>query len=127
VGSKAHLDTHIALWLHDTLIEKISPAQAHLIETSDVFISQFVRLELHYLFEIGRINIKPDTIISFLSTNADILVSTTPLQKIMNEAVRLQWTRDPFDRLITANALAEKASLLTQDSTILRHCSSAVG
>jgi PIN domain nuclease of toxin-antitoxin system len=127
VGSKAHLDTHIALWLHDTLIEKISPAQAHLIETSDVFISQFVRLELHYLFEIGRINIKPDTIISFLSTNADILVSTTPLQKIMNEAVRLQWTRDPFDRLITANALTEKASLLTQDSTILRHCSSAVG
>lgn len=127
MGSKAHLDTHIALWLHDTLIEKISPAQAHLIETSDVFISQFVRLELHYLFEIGRIDIKPDTIISFLSTNADILVSTTPLQKIMNEAVRLQWTRDSFDRLITANALAEKASLLTQDSTILRHCSSAVG
>ena len=127
MAATAHLDTHIALWLYDALFDKISAAQKKLIESSSLFISEFLRLELHYLHEIGRIGVKPDTIISHLSAYADILVSTCPLHDLMNEAVKITWTRDPFDRLITANAQAEKALLLSQDTIILNHYLHAVG
>ena len=36
-------------------------------------------------------------------------------------AAGLTWTRDPFDRLIVADALAANTQLLTKDDTILRH------
>lgn len=127
VASEAHLDTHIALWLYDALIEKLSPAQVSLIENSRLFISEFARLELHYLYETGRISVKPAVILPHLTAHAEVTVSSCPLNIIMDEAVKMRWTRDPFDRLITANALAEKAILLTRDETILAHCRSAVG
>ena len=127
MASPAHLDTHIALWLHDGLVDKLSPEQFSLIEKADLFMSEFVRLELHYLHEIGRISVKPEMIRTHLAAHAEVKVSPYPLNAVMNEAVKMVWTRDPFDRLITANALAEKAVLLTRDTTILTHYRSAVG
>lgn len=35
------------------------------------------------------------------------------------------WTRDPFDRLIVAHALAHRATLLTADETIRAHSRTA--
>jgi PIN domain nuclease of toxin-antitoxin system len=37
----------------------------------------------------------------------------------------LFWTKDPFDRLIVAHALAADAILLTADGTIREHCPQA--
>lgn len=127
MATKAHLDTHIALWLHDTLEDKFSSSQINCIETCDLFISEFVRLELYYLHEIGRIRIKPPSILSHLAAHAEVTLSSCPLHVLMNEAVKYTWTRDPFDRLITANASVEKAVLLTRDERILTHCHLAVG
>ncbi|MCF7950382.1 MAG: hypothetical protein K9L57_01970 [Spirochaetaceae bacterium] len=39
---------------------------------------------------------------------------------------RHKWTRDPFDRLITAQADIQAASLLTKDGTIRTHYPKAV-
>jgi PIN domain nuclease of toxin-antitoxin system len=36
------------------------------------------------------------------------------------------WTRDPFDRLIVANAMADGAPLITADETILANFRDAV-
>jgi len=36
-------------------------------------------------------------------------------------AVDLTWTRDPFDRLIDAHAIAASVPLLTADRAILEH------
>ena len=36
------------------------------------------------------------------------------------------WTREPFDRLIVANAMADGVRLLTADEMILRHFKDAV-
>jgi acetylornithine deacetylase/succinyl-diaminopimelate desuccinylase-like protein len=36
------------------------------------------------------------------------------------------WTRDPFDRLIVANAMADGATLITADRVILRHFDQAI-
>jgi PIN domain nuclease of toxin-antitoxin system len=64
--SVVFLDTHIAVWLYAGLIVKISETAKQTIEANDLLISPMVRLELQYLFEIGRITVKPDTIIKNL-------------------------------------------------------------
>jgi PIN domain nuclease of toxin-antitoxin system len=123
----AHLDTHVALWLHDSVVEKLSSRQRELIETCNLSISEFVRLEMQFLYEIGRIKTTPDHIVAHLAAHADVTLSTCSLHALMNEAIKVHWTRDPFDRLIVANALAEKVTLITLDRVILKNCHCAVG
>jgi PIN domain nuclease of toxin-antitoxin system len=53
--SVVFLDTHITVWLYAGLIEKISQTAKKTIEANDLLISPMVKLELQYLFEIGRI------------------------------------------------------------------------
>jgi len=38
----------------------------------------------------------------------------------------LSWTRDPFDRVITAQAATDGSSLITKDEIILHHYENAV-
>lgn len=127
MASSAHLDTHVAVRLHDSITQRPSQRQKDLVESRDLCISEFVRLEMQYLYEIGKITIAPQRIIAHPAAHADVVVSTCPLSAIMDEVVGIRWARDPFDRLITANALAEKAELITRDRYILENSRLAVG
>ena len=49
------LDTHIIVWLYAGLVEELTVEVIQAIETHELYISEVVRLELQYLFEIGRI------------------------------------------------------------------------
>ena len=46
---------------------------------------------------------------------------TLPTASIVGAALLQTWTRDPFDRLITANAAAAAAVLVTRDRAMRRH------
>jgi PIN domain nuclease of toxin-antitoxin system len=41
--------------------------------------------------------------------------------EVAHAAERLSWTRDPFDRLIAAQAIVADAPLVTADRTLLEH------
>ena len=116
--SLVYLDTHIVVWLYAGLIEKITENAKKAIEDCDVFISQLVRLELQYLFEIGRIKHKPSMVIKSLSESIDLKVSDFPLSEIINEALKTDWTRDVFDRLLVAEAKSNQAGFITADDNI---------
>jgi PIN domain nuclease of toxin-antitoxin system len=116
--SVVFLDTHIAVWLYARLIEKISQTAKQAIEANDLLISPMVRLELQYLFEIGRITVKPDTIIKNLFAAIGLKVSETPLQQIIEEALKISWTRDVFDRLLSAEATVIGGGFITADENI---------
>ncbi len=116
--SVVFLDTHIAVWLYAGLIEKISETAIQTIEANDLLISPIVKLELQYLFEIGRITVKPDTIIKNLFAAIGLKVSETPLQQIIEEALKISWTRDVFDRLLSAEALVVGGGFITADENI---------
>lgn len=45
---------------------------------------------------------------------------------IINHSVIINWTRDPFDRLIVSNASVDNHILLTKDYHILNHYENAV-
>ena len=53
-------------------------------------------------------------------------VSTLSFQRVVAAAVEQTWTRDPFDRLIVAQAQAEGASLVTADKLIRKHFARSV-
>ena len=51
----AYLDTHVAVWLHAGLIEKLSLEAKRQIEANDLLLSPMVLLEFLYLYERERI------------------------------------------------------------------------
>jgi PIN domain nuclease of toxin-antitoxin system len=124
--AKTYLDTHVVIWLNDIEIDKLSEEASKLINEGNLFISEFVRLELQYLREIGKLREEADTIISFLNTEIDVKLCDKNLHSIITEALIYDWTRDPFDRLITANASIDNNLLITKDDSILGNYKYAV-
>ena len=116
--SLVYLDTHIVVWLFAGLTDKLSENAKSEIEERDVYISQMVRLELQYLYEIGRIKVKPYVILKNLSKAINLRVSNTPMGEIIDEALRIDWTRDVFDRLLIAEARVKGSGLITADERV---------
>ncbi|MBF0102454.1 MAG: PIN domain-containing protein [Desulfobacterales bacterium] len=125
--SLVYLDTHIVCWLYEKRIEKLSQTAIDAIEEGNLFVSPMVDLEIQYLFEIGRISEPSDTVLSALSEDIGLQISTTPFSLIAVQARTLNWTRDPFDRLIVAEVLLKQnAQLITKDKNIREHFEKAV-
>ena len=120
------LDTHIVVWLYAGLIEKFSVRAAELIEDNNLYISNMVRLELQYLYEIGRLTEKPDVILDELSKTTGLQVHPMKAKSVFDIAMIQSWTRDVFDRLITAEAITMDTFLITKDKKILANYNKAV-
>jgi len=121
-----YLDTHIVVWLYAGLTAKLSDCAKHLINENELYISPIVRLELQYLYEIGRITEKSDDIVLELVSCLDLKVCKKDFNLIINQSVIINETRDPFERLIVSNASVDNHILLTKDYHILNHYENAV-
>ena len=115
------LDTHILLWLYDKLEDKFSNAIKELINRNDIYISPISKLELQYLKEIKRINHSPNVIIEFLSRSIGLQVATLSFNDVIDEAMKIKWTRDPFDRIIVSTSKITKSIFITADKIILKN------
>ncbi|MBE2201144.1 MAG: PIN domain-containing protein [Anaerolinea sp.] len=116
-----YLDTHVVVWLYAGLTNKFSETAGTLINDHELFISPIVRLELAYLHEIERVTADSDAIIADLSQRIGLQVYDKNFNSIINLALAMSWTRDPFDRLIVANAAVHDDILLSKDINILTH------
>ena len=117
--SLVYLDTHIVVWLYAGLLDRFTPKAKAGIDDNNVVISQFVRLELQYLYEIGRIKVEPDKIIGALASEIDLRISECPLNHTIEKALSINWTRDVFDRLLVAETMRDQSLLLiTADKKI---------
>jgi len=121
-----HLDTHVVCWLFEGRIELLSPAAAQAIDRGALEISPMVALELQYLREIGRIRHGPGRILTALRRDLGLSVSELAFEAVVARARTLAWTRDPFDRLISAHAAAARARLVTRDDVIRRRFRAAL-
>jgi PIN domain nuclease of toxin-antitoxin system len=119
------LDTHAVVFLHAGETELFTETARALMEAESLVISPMVYLELEYLFEIGRIRLRAEKILEDLAKEIDLRVMERRWGEIAIAAARQSWTRDPFDRLIAAQAIVEKTRLLSKDVRILEHCSLA--
>jgi PIN domain nuclease of toxin-antitoxin system len=50
--------------------------------------------------------------------DASFTVDDIPLVTVVRHALRLDWTRDPFDRLVVAHSSARRVALCTLDRRI---------
>jgi len=116
-----YLDTHIVVWLFAGLVEKFTPNARELINTQDILVSPIVRLELQYLHEIQRVAEAADGIITDLAGRIGLKVCNRAFDAVVVQALALDWTRDPFDRLIVAHASLGNNVLISKDEQILEH------
>lgn len=116
-----YLDTHVVAWLYAAEIGLLTDTARRLIRDNDVLISPIVRLELQYLFEIGRTSIPAGEVINDLSGSIGLQICHQPIARVIEKAERESWTRDPFDRIIVAQASLSETTLVTKDEAIHQH------
>ncbi len=115
------VDTHVLVWVLAGEHARLPAGVRRLLEAERLSVSPMVELELTYLHEIGRLTRPAHDVLAELRVALELVVSTAPFDRIVAAAVALTWTRDPFDRLIAGNALADHTPLLTADQTMRRH------
>ncbi|MGH9112620.1 MAG: type II toxin-antitoxin system VapC family toxin [Acidimicrobiales bacterium] len=126
MASLTHLDTHVAAWLYVDRRDLLSATARDHIERDELAISPMAILELTYLHEVGRRRTDGPTVLSSLRDDLGVDLDPTPFGDVVRRAHSCSWTRDPFDRLIGAQALTAGAQLLTRDAVLLEHVKSAV-
>jgi PIN domain nuclease of toxin-antitoxin system len=115
-----YLDTAVAIWLAQGAPDRLSPAATHHLDrAANLRISPAVLLELEFLHEIGRVLLSATDIRRKLEIEAGITVCELGFLPVIETALRENWTRDPFDRMITAHARSNAlAWLVTSDRRI---------
>ena len=121
-----HLDTHVVVWLAMKEHHRLPDDVIERINASELMVSPAVILELQYLVETKKIAGHPLKIIESLQAVTGLEICKDSFEWVIRESLALSWTRDPFDRLIVAQASLAKTFLLTKDRNIHRHYSRAV-
>ena len=120
------LDTHAVVWLYQKQLEKFTPEGLERLEKDVLYISPMVGLELEYLYEIERLTIGSEIILSYLQDTIGLETDVVSFLPVAERALKMKWTRDPFDRIISAQADFHSADLLTKDAIILEHYGAAI-
>jgi PIN domain nuclease of toxin-antitoxin system len=124
---RLYLDSHVLVWLYQDGAARLTPKGMHAIEAAEqLLISPMVELELSYLHEISRINCTSSVLLDCLRRDLGVEICHQPFATVVGSALALDWTRDPFDRIIVAQAAHRKSLLLTADQNILKHYAAAI-
>lgn len=114
---KLLLDTHIFLWLNADDPRLGRKARKLIDESQEIFVSSVVFWELAIKNSLGMLDADLDELKSAMANNA-----FTPLPVTIDHACaaeKLPWHhKDPFDRMLVAQALTEPLRLLTADRKI---------
>jgi len=117
-----YLDTNVAVWLAEGNRQRIGLAGRGRIESDDLLLSPMVLMELEYLLEIQRILLPARDLLTKLAHEIGVRVCGLDFPSIVDAALDEKWTRDPFDRIIVAQAKANGlAWLVSADTEIQSH------
>jgi PIN domain nuclease of toxin-antitoxin system len=110
------LDTNAVLWL-----EQGHRRSRPLTERERLYLSPATLLELQLLAESGRLRALPGVTPAVVAADDRWIVDDVPSSRWFMAAVEIDWTRDPFDRLIVAHARLRRWKLATSDMSVLEH------
>ena len=100
------------------LVDPLPARVRELLDGSDLLISPAVQLELQYLFEIRRTAEPAKMVLESLGREVGLKVCDLPFPDVVEIALSLDWTRDPFDRLLVSQAELRRTPLITKDRHI---------
>jgi PIN domain nuclease of toxin-antitoxin system len=113
------LDTHAFLWQADPKGRQLGKKSKRLLQEAEVvYVSAISVAELHIKSTLGKLAVREDL------SSAIVEVGDVPLPFSTQAADALQHLlalsrHDPFDRMLVAQAEAERLTLLTGDSVLL--------
>jgi len=118
----AYLDTHVVLWLVAGKVNRLSSKARGLLEKADLRLSHMAFLELEYLHELRRTKFSARDLLKKVNHETNLSFCDLSFSEIAGAALDEKWTRDPFDRLIVANAKANGfAWLISADEMMRKH------
>ena len=117
------IDTHILLWV---MLDpkKLSKEAQNIIENTEnkIYVSKISLWEIAIKIKIGKLNIKTDFINIYkllLSNDFDILDLSN--QHIAETLQLPLYHRDPFDRMLIAQAKNENLKIITKDRNFKKY------
>jgi PIN domain nuclease of toxin-antitoxin system len=114
---KLLLDTHIFIWCVDD-DPKLSGAVWSMIETADaVYVSSASLWEAAIKYQLGKLSVAPERLAEAVAASG-FLELPIRLQHAVAVARLPALHRDPFDRLLIAQAISEPLHLLTADAQL---------
>jgi PIN domain nuclease of toxin-antitoxin system len=108
------LDTNAIIWLDQGHRRTRALAK----ESRSLYVSPASLLELQYLLEAGRIGLKARSVGDVIERQGWV-VDDPPSADWFAKAIDVDWTRDPFDRLLVAHARLRGWRLATGDAVIV--------
>ena len=124
--SVIYLDTHVVAWFFAGEVGLLPSKVRSLIDTEELLISPIVELELQYLYELKRTTQPGSVVVESLEEEIGLARCRLPFAQIVAEALRNDWTRDPFDRILVAQAQVRRMPLLTRDTDIRKNYPEAI-
>lgn len=122
------LDTHVFIWMNEDL-DKLSPTVQNLVEDEKnrLFLSVVSIWEIQIKLQIGKLTFRrtlPEMIQIVTDANQ---VEVVPIltQHALKVGDLPLYHRDPFDRLLIAQAIVEDYTLITRE-TVLRQYNAKV-
>jgi len=116
---KLLLDTHFLIWL--VLGSKRIAKFPWLDRYRPWGVSPVSFLEIQFLAEIGRLTARNPEFTTAVMSDERFTVDDIPLTSLVRYALQLDWTRDPFDRLLVAHSLARRIAFCATDRAIVNH------
>ena len=110
------LDTHFLIWL---VLESKRLANFPWLDRYRPWgVSPVSFLEIQFLAEVGRLSVRNPEFTSTVMKDRRFIIDDISLETLVGHALRLDWTRDPFDRLLVGHSLARRVALCTTDRAI---------
>ena len=113
---KALLDTHFLLWL---VLDSPRRDEFPWLDGYRPWgVSPISFLEIQFLAEVGRLEVRQAEFMDAVSRDQRFVIDEVPLVPLVEKAIKLEWTRDPFDRLLAAHSEARRVPLCSVDRVI---------
>lgn len=112
----ALLDTHFVLW---TVLGAPRLEEFPWLERYRPWaVSPVSFLEIQFLGEVGRLEVRTSELTEAVGRDPRFAIDEVPLMSLVQHALPMTWTRDPFDRLIAAHSRSRRLPLCSLDRQI---------
>lgn len=78
-------------------------------------------LEIQFLAEAGRLEADSAALVRAIGRDSRFVIDDLSPSAVVDQALSLTWTRDPFDRLLVGHSAARRLPFCTVDRLIRRH------
>ncbi|GAC1550589.1 MAG: type II toxin-antitoxin system VapC family toxin [Collimonas sp.] len=114
------LDTHIYLWWLQDHPKLSAPARDKIIAATEVYVSSASIWEASIKINIGKLDADIEELVAQIAQNGFLELPVNARHAM--QLIRLpELHRDPFDRMLVAQAMCEPLRLLTANAQVARY------